>query len=346
MPQLPARSRRGIVLVVVFSAGIAPGVTGAGPPDGPDRPDAIGPYLDGRLPRVAPAPSGGWKAVPAFPLLTFEDPTFLVPEPGSRRLYVGGRQGLIEAFDADPNASAKSVVLDLRGRCQGFDDSGLMGLAFHPEFARPGSPDRGYFYVFYNQTRNPQRGPDRPANRETTNRLSRFTVPDGSDRRRPQLRTRPDRPGRREPLAQRRRSLLPPSGRLPLPQPRRRGGRLRQHPADRPRPVLRRDPDRRRPPWRVHQPSDRPTARHRGHRPLLHPQRQSLGRRPGRARGVLVHRPAEPAPDDDRPPDRPDLAGRCRRRFARRDRPDREGGQLPVELPRGGRRGAARCQSP
>ncbi|MBE7201966.1 MAG: PQQ-dependent sugar dehydrogenase, partial [Parafilimonas terrae] len=139
-------------------------------------------YLGGRLPREAPVLSGGWKAVPAFPNLKFQDPTNLVPEPGGRRLCVTGRQGLIEAFENDPNTSTKTTVLDLRARCQGWDDCGLMGLAFHPEFAKPGSPNRGYLYVFYNYTDSPHRGPGRPETRMvTSNRLSRFTVPDGSD---------------------------------------------------------------------------------------------------------------------------------------------------------------------
>ena len=70
----------------------------------------------------------------------------------------------------------------ISARCQGWDDSGLLGLAFHPEFVRDGSPNRGYFYVAYNYTDRPTPGPDRPPiDTPTYNRLSRFTVPDGAE---------------------------------------------------------------------------------------------------------------------------------------------------------------------
>ena len=185
MPQ-PQRPPAQVLRIAAFAGCLGPwllilGGMILGPTPEPPSSSTVGAYLDGRLPREAPALSGGWKVVPAFPHLTFQDPTTLVPEPGGRRLYVAGRQGLVEAFENDPNASTKVTVLDLRARCQGWDDSGLMGLAFHPGFARPGSPGRGHLYVFYNHTGWPQAGPGRPdAKKVTTNRLSRFTVPEGS----------------------------------------------------------------------------------------------------------------------------------------------------------------------
>src|SRR4051794_28663752 len=96
------------------------GPTIAGAADLPMRRAPIGPYLDGAFPAAAPAPSGGWAAVVAFPRLTFEDPIFLVPDPRGGRLYIGGRQGVVWSIADDPNAVTKSVFLDLRSRCQGF----------------------------------------------------------------------------------------------------------------------------------------------------------------------------------------------------------------------------------
>lgn len=148
-------------------------------PAGLERRVPIGPFLGRRLPADPPTP-GAWQAVPAFPNLTFQDPVALTHAPRSRRLYVCGRQGTIESFDNRPLTATKTTVLDIRSRCQGWDDTGLLGLAFHPDFGKEGSPNRGYFYVAYNHTDRPTQGPDRPPSETpTTNRLSRFTIPDG-----------------------------------------------------------------------------------------------------------------------------------------------------------------------
>jgi glucose/arabinose dehydrogenase len=47
------------------------------------------------------------------------------------------------------------VVLDLSGRVQVDGDSGLLGVAFHPEFGQPDSPNREFVYVFYRYTPDP-----------------------------------------------------------------------------------------------------------------------------------------------------------------------------------------------
>lgn len=151
------------------------------PPYGLEHREPIGAFLDGRLPRTPPS-TLRWEAVPAFPNLTFQDPVFLTYAPIGRRLYVCSRQGIVEWFENDPGATEKRAFLDIRARCQGWDDSGLLGLAFHPEFGRPDSPNRGYVYVAYNYTDHPTTGPERPPSETPTcNRLARFTVPDGSD---------------------------------------------------------------------------------------------------------------------------------------------------------------------
>jgi uncharacterized repeat protein (TIGR03806 family) len=55
-----------------------------------------------------------------------------------------------------------------------------MGLAFHPEFGLAGSPNRGYVYVSYSYSPSPIHDAGAPSNTPSYNRLSRFTVPDGS----------------------------------------------------------------------------------------------------------------------------------------------------------------------
>ena len=141
----------------------------------------MAPFLNVFPPTAPGAASGGWVAEDAFPNLVFDDPIGVTPEPGSNRLYVCGRQGTIHAVPNDPATTEKILVLDLTDVTQGFDDCGLFGVAFHPEWGKPSSPKRGYFYVCYQYSPSPVvNGRRRPPSRTPGyNRLSRFTVPDG-----------------------------------------------------------------------------------------------------------------------------------------------------------------------
>jgi glucose/arabinose dehydrogenase len=80
-----------------------------------------------------------------FPMLSFERPLFLAAAPGdTQRLFVVEQGGRI--FVLDPRAPAKdALLLDLRGKVsrQG-EEEGLLGLAFHPQYAK-----NGQFYVYY-----------------------------------------------------------------------------------------------------------------------------------------------------------------------------------------------------
>ena len=104
-----------------------------------------------------------------------------MPEPRSNRLYVASRQGKVFWFVNDPGTSSKTEFLDLTDVTQGWDDCGLLGFVFHPEFGQPDSPNRGYLYVWYHCSPAPVPGPRRPpVDTPGYNRLSRFTVADGS----------------------------------------------------------------------------------------------------------------------------------------------------------------------
>jgi uncharacterized repeat protein (TIGR03806 family) len=145
----------------------------------------VGPFLNGQMPSVRPGTGNAqFYTDEAFPNLTFEDPTFLLAEPGTNRLYVLTRQGAIYHFVNNPSTSTKTMFLDLRTQTQGFEDCGMLGMAFHPQWRQAGSPNRGYVYVWYQFTTNrvfPPPGLDRPdAYQNTWMRLSRFTVPDNS----------------------------------------------------------------------------------------------------------------------------------------------------------------------
>jgi glucose/arabinose dehydrogenase len=152
----------------------------ADPPYGLEARSPIQPFLNHRLPPDQPE-AGKWLVAPAFPHLRFANPVGLVPEPASNRLCVHQREGIIYAFENDPDVREKEVFLDISARTQGWDDCGVLGMAFHPEFGSSDSPNRGYVYVFYQYRSNPIPGPERPPEKTPGyDRLSRFTVPVGA----------------------------------------------------------------------------------------------------------------------------------------------------------------------
>lgn len=99
-----------------------------------------------------PPGNGSYQVEPAFPDLSFSRPLYLDHAgDGSDRLFVVEQSGTIQVFENNASISDQSVFLDIRGRV---DDSGneegLLGLAFHPDYA-----NNGFFYVNYtadNQT--------------------------------------------------------------------------------------------------------------------------------------------------------------------------------------------------
>lgn len=137
---------------------------------------AARPFLG--LPAVATFPQAGrWATAPAFPNVTFRNPVFLEPEPGTRRLFVGELEGRIYAIDeTNRETGEKRLVLDLSAHTQGGWDSGMLGLAFHPDYQRADSPNRGFIYVFYSWAEEPVLHRRPPPDFVTWTRLARFTV--------------------------------------------------------------------------------------------------------------------------------------------------------------------------
>ncbi len=64
--------------------------------------------------------------------------------PGTDELCVWEREGRLWSFQNAPGAAAKKLVLDISNQCQGWDDSGLLGIAFHPGFAT-----NHFIFVYY-----------------------------------------------------------------------------------------------------------------------------------------------------------------------------------------------------
>jgi uncharacterized repeat protein (TIGR03806 family) len=105
------------------------------------------------MPEAPPASS--WQLVDALPGLTFARPICLTSVPGdANQLYVGEQGGIIKRVpDVTSLTPTASVFLDLTMLGGGFNvgpllagqpENGLLGLAFHPQYAT-----NGYFYVAY-----------------------------------------------------------------------------------------------------------------------------------------------------------------------------------------------------
>jgi len=87
-----------------------------------------------------------------FDQLTFNLPVALMQAPGDNsRWFVVEKSGVVRVFDNDPNVSSSSVFIDIRGRVDsGPNEAGLLGMAFHPDFAA-----NDQVYLSYTRTGSP-----------------------------------------------------------------------------------------------------------------------------------------------------------------------------------------------
>ena len=146
-------------------------------PYGLDSRPQIGAFLNGTMPETAPGISGNWSAVVAFPNLLFTNAVGLTFVPGTDELCVWEREGRIWTFENSPGVTQKKLVLDIHNQCQGWDDSGLLGVAFHPGFAT-----NHFIFVFYTWVKpgtvagDPNTRPNPVLPDTYHDRLSRFTL--------------------------------------------------------------------------------------------------------------------------------------------------------------------------
>jgi glucose/arabinose dehydrogenase len=169
--------RPAALIAIAIGWSLVPGFAWA-QPYGLDQPQPIGPYLNGIFPPVAPSASATWNVEIAFTNVAFDQPIFMLPYPGTNRLVMLHKPGYIDTFPSRRDALQSEVTpfLDISSRTFTVSDSGLTGMAFHPQFGQPGSTNRGFVYITYKW---------RPASVGTSFpdyaywRLSRFTVPDG-----------------------------------------------------------------------------------------------------------------------------------------------------------------------
>ena len=161
--------------IAAFGACVVLIHTAVAQPYGLNTRPSVGHFLNSNLPPAAPVLSSNWSTVVAFPNLLFTNAVGLAPMPGTTRLVVWEREGRIFHFENNASTSTKTLVLNIANQCQGWDDSGLLGVAFHPGFTT-----NRYMFVWYNWVTpgtvqgNPNTRP--PTSTPNRDRLSRFTL--------------------------------------------------------------------------------------------------------------------------------------------------------------------------
>lgn len=98
-------------------------------------------------------PQTGLRPVNAYPNLSFMRPVDYQQPPGDGNLvFVVEQEGVISVFENSAEAEKRTTFLDIKGRVEDSgNEEGLLGLAFHPEYA-----SNGFFYVNYTAA-NPDR---------------------------------------------------------------------------------------------------------------------------------------------------------------------------------------------
>jgi glucose/arabinose dehydrogenase len=139
----------------------------------------VGGFLNGLLPPSAPNSGATFDVEVAYTNLSpFNLPIYMTAHPLTNATVLIEKNGRIRMFPNRPNASNAEVttILDLSSKVFTVSDSGMTGIAFHPQFGQAGSTNRGFVYITYKWRPNPDGG----ANADYSFwRLSRFNVPDG-----------------------------------------------------------------------------------------------------------------------------------------------------------------------
>jgi hypothetical protein len=102
----------------------------------------------------------------AFPQLSFSGVIDIqAPPDGTNRLFVVERAGRILAFENSADATEQTTFLDIRSRVDTEGEGGLLGMAFHPDYAQ-----NGHVFVYYTVDSSPLRSV-----------IARFTVSSDPD---------------------------------------------------------------------------------------------------------------------------------------------------------------------
>ena len=112
---------------------------------GLDEPAPVGTYLNDVFPtRLVASVEVASEPVPTDRALA------IAHEPLGTRIFVAEQVGRIYTFLPTENGlTDRTLFMNIRDQVFSGQDSGMLGLAFHPEYNQPDSPNSTYFYVYY-----------------------------------------------------------------------------------------------------------------------------------------------------------------------------------------------------
>ncbi len=167
---------------LVIALAIAAPVSRLKAQSGLDQAQPFGAFFNGKFPATSPGstPGGSWTTQNAFPALSFPEPVRIVEHPRANKLVVVSKTGPVWIFDNTPQTSTKQLLLDLTSKTNypEVGEGGVSGFAFHPDYGKATSPNRGYIYVSYRFT--PGITGVQLPEQAGFNRISRFTVSDST----------------------------------------------------------------------------------------------------------------------------------------------------------------------
>ena len=102
-------------------------------------------FVSWKIPDLSGQTRSAYSVDLAFPDIVFNQPVGIVPpHDGTNRIFVIEQSGVIRVFENFPTVAASTVFLNISNNVLFGGEQGLLGLAFHPNYAI-----NGYFYVDY-----------------------------------------------------------------------------------------------------------------------------------------------------------------------------------------------------
>ncbi len=102
-------------------------------------------FLSWKIPNLLGQTQSEYLVDLSFPNLIFNQPVGIVaPRDGTNRLFVIEQAGVVRVFGNSQNVAVSTVFLNISTKVLFGGEQGLLGLAFHPNYAI-----NGYFYVDY-----------------------------------------------------------------------------------------------------------------------------------------------------------------------------------------------------